>query len=242
MGNYYPKIKLKKNISMDVQNGIGFLNYQEVKNKKFLVKKFFPENLHYVLSNNFSKKEKEKIIEEYTKLIYKNKKKEIDKGLKDAKENWREVEERYFRLIDGIFKKHPWPKGSYRGFISIWGVFPRHIEQKIFFFPYKHQIPEFTNKVIAHEMLHFIFFDYLQKKYNVDENTTIKGRAKDYLWKISEIFNSVIESWEPYSKLFKGKAKPYFNDGGIFKKMQSDWEKEREIDEIINKWIIRSKR
>ncbi len=187
------EIKIEKDIKADIENCISFLKIKE-KNKQFLIKKFLPNNFQYILRKDFSEKEKEKIINEYTKHIYKSRKKEVEEGIERAKKEWRKVEKQYFQLANNIFKGHSWPKGSYRGVASIWHMFPRYIDKKMFFFPYNHQIPRYSNKVIAHEMLHFIFFDYLEKNYNLKEDSIIKNKPKDHIWRVSEVFNNVIEN------------------------------------------------
>jgi hypothetical protein len=233
----YPKIKLKIDIERDINNCINFIKCERSGVRRQFLLWFLPVDFQYILSKNFSEKERNKIIREYTKHIYKIRKDEIEKGLKNAKKDWQKVEKRYFQLVDKIFKGHPWPEGNYRGIISIWQMYPRYIQHKIFFFPYKHKIAKFSNKVIAHEMLHFIFFDYLEKKYKLKEKSKIPGKSDEYVWQVSEVFNNVIEAWGPYNKLFKEKPRPYPGTEKIFQKMKRQWGKKQDIDWLLDQWF-----
>jgi hypothetical protein len=233
----YPKIKLKIDIKEDTNNCINFIRSERKGIKRQFVLWFLPDDFQYILSKNFSEKERNKIIREYTKHIYKLREKEIKKGLAKAQKDWQGVEKQYFQLVDKIFKNYPWPKGNYRGIISIWHMFPRYIKQKIFFFPYKHKISEFSNKVIAHEMLHFIFFDYLEKKFKLKESSKIKNKPDDYIWKISEVFNNVIEDWKPYHQLLKDKPNPHTGTEKMFKKMKKQWQEKQDIGWLLEEWL-----
>jgi len=233
----YPKIKLKIDIKEDTDNCISFIKRERKGIKHQFLLWFLPDDFKYILSKNFSEKERNKIIREYTKHIYKIKKDEIGKGFKKAKEDWQKVEKEYFQLTDRIFQNHPWPKGNYRGIASIWCMYPRYIKHKIFFFPYKHRILEFSNKVIAHEMLHFIFFDYIKKKYNLEEFSVVKNKPNDYVWQVSEVFNDVMENWQPYSRLFKDKLRSYPDTEKMFHKIKKQWQEKQDIDWLLKQWF-----
>ncbi len=235
--NKYPKTKLKIDLKEDTNNCINFIKNEHKGNKRQFSLWFLPDDFKYILSKNFSEKERNKLIRKYTKYIYEIREKEIKKGLAKAQKDWQKVEKQYYQLIDRIFKNHPWPKGSYRGIASIWHMFPRYIKHKIFFFPYRHRIPEFSNKVIAHELLHFIFFDYLEEKYNLKEDSKIKNKPNDYIWKISEVFNNVIEDWRPYNKLFKEKPKPYPGTQKMFQEMKKQWQEKQDVDWLLSQWL-----
>ena len=81
---------------------------------------------------------------------------------------------------------YPWPEGKYISYLSIFNCNPRFIETKEFQVSYKH--PETTNYVCVHEMLLFIFYDYLKKNFSKE----YKKLDSKYIWKLSEIFNDVV--------------------------------------------------
>jgi len=234
-----PKIKFTIDIKEDTENAIDFVRRHAADtklDKKFL-KWFLPEEVQYILNSKFSKKEKEKILINYTESIYNLRQKEIKDGFEKVKKDWGKVEKDYFKIVDRVFNKYPWPKGDYIGFASIFNMYPRNIIKKTFYFPYIHNISYYANKVIAHEMLHFIFFDYINKHYKLKEDFEFKNKTKRYLWEVSEVFNNVIENWEPYKQILKTNFRLYPGTEKMFKKMQSQWQKKQDIDWLLDKWL-----
>ncbi|PIR70099.1 MAG: hypothetical protein COU46_03455 [Candidatus Niyogibacteria bacterium CG10_big_fil_rev_8_21_14_0_10_42_19] len=192
--------------------------------------------MHYVLKNK-NKSKIDKILSEYIKNVFKANNKKIIENVKKAEKDWRVVEKRYFNLVDKIFKKHPWPNGKYIGFASIFMMYPRDVREKTFLFPgiiYKNTPP--VEVVIGHELLHFIFFDYIKKKYNLNIDSKIKGKEDDYLWKVSEVFNSVIEDWDTYYRIFKFKTPPYVAKN-FYLKMRRQWSKDQDINMLLGRWL-----
>mgnify|MGYP005625369023 CR=1 FL=1 len=100
---------------------------------------------------------------------------------------WLENAESFFYTTDIIFHHHSWPKGKYRGYISIFSCGPRFLHDKTFqvFYKNDHKRAVFCT---AHEILHFLFYDYIEKK-----RENIKNKLNDeQLWRISEIVNEVL--------------------------------------------------
>ena len=232
--NNYPKIILKKDIKQDAHNAIDFIiGEEEIEYKNW----FLPEELRFLLNGKFSKKEIKKILEEYTKIYYYLHQKEIDKGFSEAVRNWKKIEKKYFLLVGKIFKNHPWPKGKYTGFASVFRMFPRWIEPKIFYFPYQDTLGATAPRVIAHEALHFMFFSYIKKKYNLTEASKIKGRGDSYVWEVSEVFNTIMEKWDPYKKIIKNFSKPYPGMEKMYTKMSKQWKQKQDIDWVLDHWF-----
>lgn len=232
-----PKVSLKISASKDLENCLFFVKFN-LKNNFEHVKWFLPENLHYVLDKNITSQKREEILRQLTLKVFKEKKDEIKQGVNMAVKDWQSVENDYFELANKIFKNHPWPKGKYIGYASIYRMYPRDVQEKTFFFPYFHATPHFSNMVIAHELLHFIFFDYIKQKFKYKEAKTYSKKA-EYIWQISEVFNSVIENWEPYYNIFKVEdmKQPPYTGGKYFKKMQSQWAKNQDIDFLLSQWL-----
>jgi hypothetical protein len=235
----YPKLKLVVDPTVDARFGVNFVE-GNIRNLKNFLSRFLPYTLQYILAGKISKQKRDKLILGYAKYCYKNHRNEIERGTKAAASDWKKVENRYFRLIDRLFKKHSWPKGYYVGFATVWHSYPRNIQNKTFHFPYWHSLPKYANKVISHEMLHFMFFDYIQERYGLQEKSIIKGKSKDYVWKISEAFNNVIEEWKPYKSIFKHPARPYKETVKIFKKMNEQWKQRQDIDWLLDKWFSKN--
>lgn len=230
-----PKVILKADVNADIKNSALFVKY----NFEYL-ELFLPNDLQYLIKNKISKNKIAKILKPYVLKTFDSKKFEIKENIRKAQSEWKSTENDYFNLVNKIFKNHPWPKGKYVGFASVFTMYPRSIQNKTFFFPgviYSKGTPP-TNTVIGHELLHFIFFDYIKKKYNLDTDSEIKSKEKRHLWKVSEVFNSVIESWNPYYKIFKFKTPPY-TGRDLYKKMRRQWVQNPDIDNLLDKLLLK---
>jgi len=225
-----PKTKFVISANEDIKNYILFNRYSGE-----YLRMFLPKELHYIVKKKFSEKRKEKIIRDYIKHNFKINKGRINKNVKEIKKHWKMLEKRYFALVGRVFKNYPWSKGKYTGFASVFSMYPRNIKEKIFYFPVLRKDLNFCLAVIAHEMLHFIFFDYIKEKYNVNENKEFKNKDPKYVWNISEVFNLVIENWKPYQRIFKTKSKPYdTTHTKIFSKMKKLWKEKKDIDYLLD--------
>ncbi len=145
------------------------------------------------------------------------------------------IENKYFDLIGQIFKGHQWPEGKYIGFASVFNMYPRNIKEKTFYFSALQKNSHFGLATIAHEMLHFMFYDYLKKKYNINVGDKFNGKSERYLWDISETFNLVIETWKPYQRIFIMSGKPYDSaHKKMFHKMKKIWKEKNDIDYLLD--------
>ena len=128
-------------------------------------------------SKNFN----DKYVEDY----YRIHKQELDSAVEKMKNDWSKVDKLFFEVTNKFFGTR-WPEGKYICYPSIFNCNPRFLETKEFQVFYKH--PETTNYVCMHEMLHFIFYDYIDKNFDRER----KGVGEKVVWKLSEIFNDVI--------------------------------------------------
>ncbi|MDP2945995.1 MAG: hypothetical protein Q8N61_00885 [bacterium] len=232
-----PKIVFKISINKEIENCLSFIK-RNIKENPQYVEWFLPDELHYVLKGKIDRTKINKILKEYTQNTFRVNNKKIKENVKKAEKEWKIIEKRYFSLVSKIFKNHPWPKGKYIGFASIFTMYPRNIQSKTFFFPgiiYSKKTPPAIT-VIGHEVLHFMFFSYIKKKYGLNTGSRIKGKEGKYLWKISEVFNSVIESWKPYHQIFKFKTPPYTGKN-YYKKMRRQWAINPDIDRLLDNWL-----
>ena len=235
----YPNLKLIVDPAVDIKHGPTFV-FNSIKNgRRNFLPRFLPYLLHYVISEKISNAKRNKIISDYGRYCYKAHTSEIKSGTKTVVADWDKMKNKYFCLVDLIFKKHHWPKGYYVGFATIWHSYPRNVKNMTFYFPYSHSLPQYANKVISHEMLHFMFFDYIKSRYGLAEGAKIKGKDVNYVWKVSEAFNNVIEEWAPYKKIFKHPARPYKETLDIFNKMSRQWKQKQDIDWLLDQWFAK---
>jgi len=224
----YPKVKFVRDRKIDLKYAINFTNSRDD-----FKKMFFGDVFYAVFNGSFSKKERDKIITNYVTTYYKLNAKKISQRYGLAQLGWKNKEKQYFTLIDKLFKNHPWPNGKYVGYGTIFWCYPRFVQNKEFLFPLNHRISDYSDKVTAHELLHFMFFDYLEKNYGLTENSWIKGKEPNYIWKVSEALNSVIEGWKPYQKIFNSIARPYPETKKIYEKIRKMWNKTQDIDIVL---------
>ena len=229
MEDNFPRIDFIYNSETDADYAVGFLSEPESEDSINFLKRFLPDELHSILGSQTTSEQKEKLVRNYTADYYAKNEEHLKNKFELTKSDWGSVERKYFDLVKKLFNYHPWPEGKYKGIGSIFHMYPRFIQKKIFFFPLNHKIERYANKVIAHEMLHFMFFDYVEKKYGLHEKSVIPGKEINYLWKVSEAFNSVIEGWQPYSELFNSKPRPYPEVVEIYTRMNEQWGKDQDI-------------
>jgi len=231
-----PKDKFVIDINKDIENYILFNKYS-TEGPKFL-KMFLPKELHYILTDGLSEKKKKEIVKEYVKHNFGLHEKEITQNTEKIKKHWKVIEKNYFKLISKVFKNHPWPKGKYLGFASIFNMYPRNIKEKTFYFPAFSKNLNFSVATVAHEMTHFIFFDYLKAKYGIEGKKEFKNKNPKYVWDISEVFNVVIENWRPYLNIFKIKGKPYGKvHAKMLPRMKKLWGEKEDVDFLLDNYF-----
>lgn len=112
---------------------------------------------------------------------------------------------KFYLLIGKLFKDSVFPKGKYVAYLTAWNLYPRFLEDKTFFIPWRHVDADFIHVVIAHEMLHFKFFDFFKKHFPSFRNP----EHSFFIWHVSEIFNGAVQNSKPWLKVFKKKVKLY---------------------------------
>lgn len=229
----YPKIKFKISKKKELEVFKEFFNYYKTDEErlfnwllvphKSFKKSFWKKNI----ANKQITEMARKYIDEYYKIYGKT----INKNGNAIELLWEQKEKRFYNLANEVFGNYKWPKGKYIGYLTMWGIYPRYIKEKFFCLPYKHKVKNYALTVIAHEMLHFIFYSYLFKKYPMYKN-------KNYgmlIWHASEIFNSVVQKSKSWIKLFGLKSKIYPEHKEIIKKIDDIWRPENKISTFLNK-------
>lgn len=232
-------LKLKKDISKDVEILIGFLETAEIFDIQEELKIGFynpyPELKKIIENTNDNKKRDEK-INDFVQEIYKKNLEEIEKGVKKTRKQWEEVKIPFSKKVSSIFSGYFWSKNEYLGYSTVWGTYPRFLEKKEFTFPYSHKKDKYALFVIMHEMLHFIFYDYAISKYPKIFKKMDKNRG--LFWDLAEIFNVVILFLPDFIKLH---GQSDILEGSLHPKHQKHlsyfkelWSDSNEVD----KWIL----
>jgi len=230
----YPKVKFIINLNKEIEIYFDFLKdaKQHNLNREMRWAFYNPHPKLKLLKNkNLSRSKRKKIIQDYVNDYYKKHSSAIKKNILLIEKKWRYLEGKFSILVEKIFKNYPWPKGKYIAYPTMWGMYPRDIKNEIFWFPFKQKIKNYALVVIAHEMLHFIFYDYLYKNY-----PKYKNHRYDFkIWNISEAFNIVIQNSPEWIKVFKEKCKAYPEHKKLIQKMKKIWREKQDIDYLLKK-------
>jgi len=161
---------------------------------------------------------KRRLLNQYIDQFYSKNRKELLLAKRNLQELWLRNDNDFFKIVDKIFSKAGWPKGKYICYISIFPSGPRFLESKTFQSFYK--IGDQNLKQMQHEMLHFIFYDYLEKKLTKE---FIKNN-QEKVWILSEVFNIIVLKQKPYPA--HEKLIPFY---------QTLWNSSKNIDEFLKK-------
>ena len=188
----------------------------------------FDKDKHYKIKD-------EKILLNFINKRYRAKRTAMDRAMAQHEKRWKKIAPHYFSLVNTLFGSRPWPPGKYIAFGTIWGMYPRFLEDKTFQIPFWHRTPRYVSVVIAHELLHFIFYDYFYTRYPKYR------RSKDnfFVWHISEIFNTVVQNSPAWLSCFKLKSLGYPEHEKIITRIsrtlyrRGTWNLDALVDEII---------
>ncbi len=199
--NKHPSLKFRLNRELDNVMAFQFMELSAggVDFGKRIVE-LYPE-LQKIKELNESDKRNE--IANFTNKYYSKNEALLKNILKDIKEDWKSIANYYFRGVDKTFGNMAWPEGEYICYLSIFDCNPRFLEDKTFQVYFQHM--NGTNYVIAHEMLHFIWFEYFEiyesrLKNKLDEHT---------IWLMSEWFNDLVLETKEFRELVGDSSQGY---------------------------------
>ncbi|MCG2685855.1 hypothetical protein L6258_00605 [Candidatus Parcubacteria bacterium] len=218
----YPKLRFALNQKLDYEMGLVFLNSPSVAGRKTAEVAIIA--LHQELGGleNLDDPQDRQRLEDYINSFYTENDNQLKKAVSQAEKLWPGIEGDFFAGVDHLFHGHPWPPGEYIGYPSIFSINPRFPEDKTFqFYAFDR---DNIRHVIVHEMLHFIFFDYAQKKYpDIYGGLSVNEGP---LWTLSEVFNTIILNQPPFAELIRpAQDKPYPGHRRLFKMLKDFWEK-----------------
>ncbi len=223
-----PHVIFKLNKSLDKKMAFAFLNVKAggIDFSNGIIR------IHSELKSIKKKKktDQKKIIDQYFDSFYKKHSDYLKKRTEKFQAEWNKTEKRYFRKVGRIFKNHPFPKGKYIGYLSIIDCNPRFLKDKTFQVFYSH--PEGVISITAHELLHFIFYDYCFKKYPEIFKKLDPDRGT--FWDLAEIFNLIILSQAEFKKIHRQKSVAcYPAYKKYIPKLKRLWFSKKDIDEWL---------
>lgn len=166
--------------------------------------------------------ERRVVIADFTKKYYSEHKVDIEKKLNEINKGWESVAKEYFTSVNQVFGKPKWPQGEYICYLSIFDCNPRFLDSKTFQLYFRHD--EWANYLIAHEMLHFVFFDYL----DTHESDFKKTQEENTIWLLSEWFNDLMFNL-PTFKQFGGNIESAYPEVAEFSKQFKDKSKIKDV-------------
>ncbi len=135
-----------------------------------------------------SEQERKETINDYFDRYYKEHESELLDRVEHFRKDWEPVENKFIEQINKIFKNPETPEGKYIGYLSIINCNPRFLNNKTFQIFFKHRLG--SNSVVAHEVLHFFFYDYADRNHS---DIFAKLNPNDGIyWNLAELFNDVI--------------------------------------------------
>ena len=223
-----PKIKFKIDFKKDISTFFDFLKdakYDEGRNFEWAILKNYP------YFKKFNGEVDKKIAQDFVLKYYSKNKKAIEKNLIVYENSWQKIEKDFFKLAYDLFLETKWPKGKYIAYSTMWSMYPRFLDDKTFQIPAISRNKKVVSFIIAHEMLHFIFYEYFLNKYR-----KYKSHKYDFfVWHVSEIFNVIIMNRPEWQKILKNKDDGYPEHKKIIKKISK---KVYGMDELINNIIL----
>lgn len=186
-------------------------------------------------------------IDKFVDAFYQKNQADIQEKLVQGQKQWSELADTFFAKVDKIFQSYPWPQalaenqGKYQAMGSIWHRYPRNIKHQRFSIPANPSFKYHTAPhVIAHEMLHFITYDYLEKKYGLQASESKDPKNPDNpdydntFWQFTENLNVLIENDPMWAEFSDGKvSKPYPDCQELYEKMKVIWDQNKDIDNLV---------
>ena len=236
----HPSLKFRLNKSLDKKKIIVFLSRKPMAGIDFK-KLIFDTHPKLKFDIRKNPKKLKNIVSAYVDDMYNKNRFSLKITLKKMEKEWKEIEPNFLRLSNQIFKNINWPKGRYICYLTISPPFPRFLDTMTF------QVG-FTKDgkwkaSIAHEMLHFIFYEYIRQKFTPSLANTIEGKMnqktkgvfKIPLWDVSEIFNVIILNDVGFQKILNNKQYPYPKHKKSFVQLRKTWNKSgKDIDTFLH--------
>ena len=215
---YLPKLKFEISILRDVETFFCFLHdaeYDNGESMKMATLKPYPELSVWFDGVKFVATRKN--VKDFVQAVYDKNADLIKKNLIIYERNWKQVRGSYVKLIKILFPNTDWPDGEYIVYPTIWGMYPRFLDNCTFQVPFKHKKMEYVSVVIAHELLHFIWYANAYASF-----PDLKNADDFYVWNISEIFNSLVQNSSSWVEVFGMESMIYPMHELIIKKIENN--------------------
>lgn len=234
-----PKLTFKSSPMRDIETLKAFIvdaGFDGGSNLQWAVFRKYPFLKKYFSGNELNDTRK---VELFIRNTYTNDRNVIEKNLKIYEKNWNNIEDKFYELTREIFGSFSWNKGKYIAYSTIWGMYPRFLEDKTFQIPHKRRNKKYVNVIIAHELLHFIFYDYFYLKYPKYKNE----KYNFFVWNVSEIFNALIQNSPKWMTVFLLETMTYPEHEKVVKLLAKKYHKKDifDLDGLIKEIIAKTR-
>ncbi|MEM3408503.1 MAG: hypothetical protein QXW80_00395 [Candidatus Micrarchaeia archaeon] len=205
-----PKVRFEISVQEDMKTAYNFLGYKSAGvNFSRNITKMLPALDGIDKTSDTGKKLIRKEVNDY----YRNHEKELRDKLSQVQKRWSKIEDDFLDEVSRIFKGKQWPEGKYICYISIFNCNPRNLGDKTFQMWMNKSDDEFLGG-IAHEMLHFMFYDYAGGL----------GFTQKQMWNLSEVINTILLNLPQFKRLFPNHAeKGYPAHSALIERWKKLW-------------------
>lgn len=160
---------------------------------------------------------------EYIDNFYITNSDELKNILKDTELCFGEIKDPLFFELKKYFGKD-YSKENYICYPSIFNCNPRYLENKSFQVYYR-RLHDMRKEVIAHEITHFVFYDFCDKSGIKNDNC---------LWELSEIFNVIFLNFPSIQKTIGAEELLFYPDlKDKLERVKKIWTKEKKAERFI---------
>ena len=156
----------------------------------------------------------------------------IEKHTAGVEKLWLNIEETFSNLSHDAHPQFHLHK-QHVAYPTLLSHFIRDLDKGALSFPI-HKPPKHGVFVICHELLHFLFFDYLTAHYP----ELRKKEAENLVWAFSEVLNVLIQEQEQWVALTGITPSYYPQQKELYDLMRPYWLKEKNIDLLIHEFLI----
>jgi len=220
-----PRVQFRLNRELDCKVGAHFLNLSKA--GVSFGAKILKDHPNLDKAKKVTLRKRNEKVTSYVNSFYRKHEKELELTQNRFQQEWDRSSETFFGVVGKLFNKHPWPEGKYIAYVSIFNCNPRFLKDKTFQVYWKH--PKGVVAVSTHEMLHFLFYDYV--KTNFSKEVLSEGK----LWQLSEIFNHFVLAEPPFIKFTGDKHPSLYRDLlGLAQRLRPFWEKNKSLYHFLS--------
>lgn len=200
----FPHLRFEVNPALDVWKINQFISQINQLGGRDLRKEIIDAHPELAKAIEFPPDKREQVIKTYVDANYSENMEKYQDLARQMENGWAGYAETFYEAVRRIFSNTHWPDGKYVGYISISPPFPRFLDNKTF-----QLSADMDNQWLArsaHEMLHFVFYEYVRQRYmpslentiESEMNKLMEGKLKVPLWELSEVFNMIVSSHESF--------------------------------------------